>query len=134
MLGIDDVLYKGSIIISLDKDNNIVGFALIELTNGVYPVELASEGLALIKNCELIMDKLKEGNKIYIYRGNMYLGLFEFDGPYAEKEIFNSFYDSSSLYFYSMLNILQYKLANKKVKKKVLVRVGDYYENFNNNA
>ena len=132
MLGIDDVLYKGSIIISLDKDNNIVCSALIKLAKGENPARLANDKLAFIKKYKLIMSKLKKGNKIYIYRGNMYLGLFESDGPYAEEKIFNSFYDSSSLDFYSMLGSLEYSLYNDDVRRKRLVRVGAYYENFNN--
>ena len=132
MVDIDDLLFKGSIIIRSDKDNNIVGISLIKLDRGCCPIELSNNDLAFIHKYKLIMNKLNNGNKIYIYNGNMYLGYNEFVGPYAEEEIFNSFYDSSSLYFYSMLNILEYKLVNNKVKKKILVRVGDYYTLSNN--
>lgn len=38
MVDINNLLFKGSVIISSDKDNNIVGISLIKLDRGCRPI------------------------------------------------------------------------------------------------
>ena len=51
MVDIQDLLYWGSVTISLDKDGNLVGSALVELENGYFPLTLSDEDLNSFSHC-----------------------------------------------------------------------------------
>ncbi len=127
MLNIHDLLYLGSVTIYLDKDNNLKGTALVELEKGYIPIPLSNKELNNIEINENIINKLKEGNKIYIINGTMYLGRQSLKGPYGEEKTFVSEADVESLSFLGMLEELEYKLSRREGKYKELVKIGEYY-------
>lgn len=127
MLNIHDLLYLGSVTIYLDKDNNLRGTALVELENGYIPISLSDKELNNIEISENIINKLKEGNKIYIINGTMYLGHKVIKGPYGEEKTFVSEANVESLSLFGMLEELEYKLSRREGKYKELVKIGEYY-------
>ena len=128
MLNIDDLLYLGSVTIYLDKDNKLKGTALLELEKGYIPILLSSEELSNIELKKNIINKLKEGNKIYIINGKMYLGRPSTKGPYGEEKIFVTEADVELLSFFGMLEELEYKISRQNGKRKELVKIGEYYK------
>ena len=43
MVEVQDLLYWGSIMISIDKEGNLVGHSLVELENGYLPIALSDD-------------------------------------------------------------------------------------------
>ena len=128
MVDIQDLLYWGSVTISLNEEGNLVGIALIELENGYIPLPLSSEELRFIELQEGIMNKLRDGNMLYMIGGNVYLGKPQISGPYGEEKNFISEVDVESLNLTGALQNLEYKYENHLGKKKTLVKIGEFYK------
>ena len=127
MVNLDDLLYNGSIMIYMDKEGNIVGTALMRNKNGYIPFVLSSEKLEFIYMYKNIINKLKNGNKIYSIDGKMYIGYQEYRGCYAEEKVFVSFADANSLSFISLLEVINNKLSKNSVKRLELLKIGEFY-------
>ena len=132
MVNLDDLLINGSIIVSMDKEGKLIGSALLRMSNGFVPIEIAGEALELVNSYEKIINKLKNGNKLYCANGKMYIGYHEYRGPYADEEVFVSFSDVNNTSFDEMLCELDNKLSKSNVRRIELVRDGAFYEKISN--
>lgn len=127
MVELNDLLYWGSIAISLDKEDNLVGSALVELDKGYIPISLSSDDLSVIELQEGVMAKLREGNVLYMIGRNIYLGKPQTRGAYGDEKIFVSEVDVESLTFLGMLQNLEYRIGRNLGKKKTLIKIGEFY-------
>ncbi len=132
MVNLNDLLCNGSITIELDENGNLVGNALIKLKDGYLPIPISSKNLSFITLKENVMNKLKSGNKIYIVDGNVYLGYPVISGAYGEERKFVTEAECRSLNFFGMLEELECTISRGKKKTKELVKLGEYYREFNN--
>ena len=128
MVDIQDLLYWGSVMITLNKKGNLVGSALVELENGYFPLTLSDEDLSFIKLEKGIMGKLQKGNVLYMVAGNVYLGKPYLDGPYGEEKKFISEVDAEALTLSGMLQNLEYRIGRNLGKKKTLIKIGEFYK------
>ena len=132
MIDLESLLYGCSTTICMDKEGNLVGCALFRIPDGVVPVEISSDRLEFLNHYKIIINKLKNGNKLYCANGKMYIGYNEYVGPYNEDEKFISFSDTNRLGFFEMLDELENNLSKNKVRRLELVKIGDFYMNFDN--
>ena len=127
-MGINSIMYNGSITISCNEDGNLVGYALINTNNGYIPMEIPASIINNVNLNKYVLNKLYEGNKIYIYKGKAYLGKNFTEGPYCEKKVFISSYDVESLSYSELMINLNNNIKNNVYRKKRLVKIGEYYE------
>ena len=127
MIDINDLLYWGSVTISMNEEGQLVGNAMIELEKGYIPLELSSDNLSFLEFQPVIMQKLKEGNQLYMVAGNIYLGRPLNEGPYGENKTFVTEADAESLTILGLIKNLEYQVENNLGKKKKLVKFGELY-------
>ena len=123
MVDIQELLYVGSVTISMNEDGKLIGSTLIEMENGYFPLSLKDEQLKFLKLHNGIMSKLRAGNCLYIIDGHFYMGKSVNVGPYGEDSFFLSDNDVEDSNFFE----LEKQINEGIVKKKRLVKTGEFY-------
>ena len=122
MVDLRDLLYFGSVMISLNEDGELIGRAMIELENGYIPLTLSSIDLNFIELEEDIKVKLQEGYILYMIAGQIYLGkpLNDVDKSVVwenDIEFLSTFHSFQNLEYQQEINI---------GKKRTKVRIGNF--------
>ncbi len=128
MVNLDNLLFNGSIMIYMDKEGNVVGTALLKKRRGYVPVTIDSFHLGFIRNFKKVINRLENGDKLYCYKGEMFIGSYERRGPYGEDDVFVSIANTNGFSIIDMLFNLENKLSNNNVKSLELVRIGEFYK------
>ncbi len=81
-----------------------------------------------IDNYPYLSQKLKEGNMVYINAYDGYVGLEEKEGPYNEKEVFNSLYESHNDIMSELLINLDKNIRDDNQVQRKLVKIGNFYK------
>ena len=128
MVEVNDLLYQGSIVIFMTSDKMIHGSVLVDIGNNYITLSLTDDDLSIVKMEKGIVEKLREGYVVYICSGNAYLGSFYNDSSCEEEKIFISDVDVSSIDYVSIMKNLEYKINNNLVRRKKLVKIGEFYQ------
>lgn len=126
MINLQDYFSAGSTIISYN--NGLSGCILIEFDRAVVPIVTYEEELKFIYSYPNVMEKLKNGAKIYLNKTDGYLGREEFSEPYAEQQEFVSEYESSNVTLSDLIGGLDDKIKRHESKEKRLLKIGNFYK------
>ena len=125
---IDDLMQWGSVTISSDKKNNLIGYGLIRIEDGYVPWEMTKDDLKIFQFYKNIFTQLLDGYTLYICNGKAYLGYRILGGPYGEDNKFVSCLEAEALTFIDLIQKIDYKIKNNMVKNKELIRNGEFYQ------
>jgi hypothetical protein len=112
--------------ISYDN-NNEVFLASTIITDGSGLMSINCEHVCL-DSFPNLSKKLKEDKMIYIKSFHGYLGSKQKEGPYGERQVFNSEYESENTDVSEILIDLEKKVKAEKKHIKKLTRCGNYYK------
>ena len=73
------------------------------------------------------MEKLKNGESLYLKGSKGYIGKKEYIGPYGEEEVFSSEYSSQNIGINEIIIGLEGSIQNGDIKRKQLSKLGSYY-------
>ena len=113
--------------IFISYSNGLKGSILIERKDGIIPVELTIEDLDFITKYPNIMEKLKNGESLYLKGSKGYIGKKEYIGPYGEEEVFSSEYSNQNIGINEIIIGLEGSIQNGDIKRKQLSKLGSYY-------
>ena len=105
---VDGVL-KGSLILPLEEE-------------GVCPIELDENDLAMFEPYSNILEQLRNGNKLYINGIEGYIGTDHREGPYSEGKYFLAEYEATDPDFYGLLGVLEKEIKDQHCCRKKIYR------------
>ena len=111
----------------INYDNGLKGVVMVERKDGIIPVELDSEDFDFITKYPNIMERLKNGESLYLKGSKGYIGKKEYIGPYGEEEVFSSEYSSQNIGINELMIGIEDSIQNGDIKRKQLSKLGSYY-------
>lgn len=120
-------IYRDGITFISVKNGTLNGCIYIKDKESYIPIELDDTSLNFIKFYPNIMDKLNEGEMIYLPFNTMYLGHHKNEGPYGVEEYFVSSYNSKSSEITEQLVNLDKNIFEDNKEPKRLLKIGNFY-------
>lgn len=111
----------------INYDDGLKGVVMVERKDGIIPVELDSEDLDFITKYPNIMEKLKNGESLYLKGSKGYIGKKEYIGPYGEEEVFSSEYSSENIGVNELVISIEKSIERGDIKRMQLSKLGSYY-------
>ena len=115
----------------ISYDNGLKGVVMVERKDGISPVELDSEDLDFITKYPNIMERLKNGESLYLKGSKGYIGKKEYIGPYGEEEVFFTEYSSQNIDVGETIRGIETSIQNGDIKRKQLSKLGSHYSEWN---
>ena len=111
----------------ISYNNGLKGCIFLESGKGVVPIELNSVDLDFITKYPNIMEKLMNGESLYLKGSKGYMGRKEYIGPYGEEEVFSSEYSSENIGINELIMGLENSIKKGDTKVMQLSKLGIYY-------
>ena len=99
---------------------------LLETNNGIIPYNY--EKTDFISFYPYLAKQLMDGKTLYVAFDYGYVGIKKSEGPYCEKQVFESEYEEKNIDFNELLIMLDDAIKNEKKKQRKLVKIGDSYK------
>lgn len=111
----------------ISYNNGLKGCVFLESEKGVVPIELNSEDLDSITKYPNIMERLMNGECLYLKGSKGYIGKKEYIGPYGEEEVFSTEYSSENIGISELIIGLENSIKKRDIKRMQLSKLGIYY-------
>ena len=99
---------------------------LLETNNGIIPYNY--EKTDFISFYPYLAKQLMDGKTLYVAFDYGYVGIKKSEGPYCEKQVFESEYEEKNIDFNELLIMLDDAIKNEKKKQRKLVKIGNSYK------
>ena len=99
---------------------------LLETNNGIIPYNY--EKTDFISFYPYLAKQLMDGKTLYVAFDYGYVGIKKSEGPYCEKQVFESEYEEKNIDFNELLIRLDDAIKNEKKKQRKLVKIGNSYK------
>ena len=126
MDNLKDIYHQGVTFISLN-DGQLTGCIYIKSNDIYIPFDLDDSSLNFIKFYPNVMERLIEGETIYLPFHNMYIGTIRNEAPYGEDEYFVSNYNSKSNELTELLINLDKNIFEGNKEHKKMLKNGNFY-------
>ena len=120
------MLYNKIIYIDYDNEKKIF-IARIYIKYNDYNIPLEMKNIDL-SNYPFLMNKLIDGNTLYIDSYDGYIGFQTTEGPYYEDYVLNSEYEVHDSVFEELLLNLNTSIKQDKKQLNKLYKIGDNYK------
>lgn len=115
----------------ISYNNGLKGCVFLESEKGVVPIQLNSEDLDSITKYPNIMERLMNGESLYLKGSKGYMGRKEYIGPYGEEEVFSTEYSSENIGISELIIGLENSIKKGDIKRMRLSKLGSYYSEGN---
>ena len=99
---------------------------LLETNNGIIPYNY--EKTDFISFYPYLAKQLMDGKTLYMAFDYGYVGIKKSEGPYCEKQVFESEYEEKNIDFNELLIRLNDAIKNEKKIRRKLIKIGASYK------
>ena len=99
---------------------------LLETNNGIIPYNY--EKTDFISFYPYLAKQLMDGKTLYVAFDYGYVGIKKSEGPYCEKQVFESEYEEKNIDFNELLIRLNDAIKNDKKIRRKLIKIGASYK------
>ena len=99
---------------------------LLETNNGIVPYNY--EKTDFISFYPYLAKQLMDGKTLYVAFDYGYVGIKKSEGPYCEKQVFESEYEEKNIDFNELLIRLNDAIKNEKKIRRKLIKIGVSYK------
>ena len=99
---------------------------LLETNNGIVPYNY--EKTDFISFYPYLAKQLMDGKTLYVAFDYGYVGIKKTEGPYCEKQVFESEYEEKNIDFNELLIRLNDAIKNEKKIQRKLIKIGASYK------
>lgn len=99
---------------------------LLETNNGIIPYNY--EKTDFISFYPYLAKQLMDGKTLYVAFDYGYVGIKKSEGPYCEKQVFESEYEEKNIDFNELLIRLDDAIKNEKKIRRKLIKIGASYK------
>ncbi len=99
---------------------------LLETNNGIIPYNY--EKTDFISFYPYLAKQLMDGKTLYVDFNYGYVGIEKTEGPYCEKQVFESEYEEKNIDFKELLISLNDVIKNEKKTQRQLIKIGASYK------
>jgi len=99
---------------------------LLETNNGIIPYNY--EKTDFISFYPYLAKQLMDGKTLYVAFDYGYVGIKKSEGPYCEKQVFESEYEEKNIDFNELLIGLNDAIKNEKKIRRKLIKIGASYK------
>ena len=99
---------------------------LLETNNGIIPYNY--EKTDFISFYPYLAKQLMDGKTLYVAFDYGYVGIKKSEGPYCEKQVFESEYEEKNIDFNELLIRLNDAIKNEKNIRRKLIKIGASYK------
>ncbi len=99
---------------------------LLETDNGIIPYSY--EKTDFISFYPYLAKQLMDGKTLYVDFNYGYVGIEKTEGPYCEKQVFESEYEEKNIDFKELLISLNDVIKNEKKTQRQLIKIGASYK------
>ena len=99
---------------------------LLETNNGIIPYNYEKTDFISFYPC--IAKQFMDGKTLYVAFDYGYVGIKKSEGPYCEKQVFESEYEEKNIDFNELLISLNDAIKNEKKIRRKLIKIGASYK------
>ncbi len=99
---------------------------LLETNNGIIPYNY--EKTDFISFYPYLAKQLMDGKTLYVAFDYGYVGIKKSEGPYCERQVFESEYEEKNIDFNELLISLDDAIKNEKKIQRKLIKIGASYK------
>jgi len=99
---------------------------LLETNNGIIPYNY--EKTDFISSYPYLAKRLMDGKTLYVAFDYGYVGIKKTEGPYCERQVFESEYEEKNIDFNELLISLDDAIKNEKKIQRKLIKIGASYK------